>query len=370
MSKKKSSFRHFTKRFLLIVNIIVSILLIYPLYLTPLPFIWINGFLGIAAPYLILAQVLLLLLWLLAKPIMTLLPLISLGLVWQTIMAIFAWHPGGQFTPQKKQGSLRIVSWNIKEFNGNQKNKSQHKFRAEAIADGVQKWNPDIICLQEYNTKERPNDAANHAQYFNKKYPFSFFSKDYQTNEPEYFAGCIIYSKYPIIDSKRIAYNNGESLIYTTLQKGDDTIRVYTSHLASYRFKQNDFEPNASPDDELIVKANFSVLKKMKEAFVERAVQANTIRAELDRSPYPTIITGDFNDVPSSYTYRTIRGDWQDAFLSKGLGIGSTYLGISPTLRIDYILPNKNWEVKSWESVDENLSDHHLVMADLLLLKK
>jgi endonuclease/exonuclease/phosphatase family metal-dependent hydrolase len=110
-------------------------------------------------------------------------------------------------------------------------------------------------------------------------------------------------------------------------------------------------------------------MRKMKNAFMIRAVQASNIQAQLAKSPYPTSITGDFNDVPSSYTYKTIKGNLQDAFLKKGFGIGLTFMGLSPTLRIDYILADNRWEVKGWESVDENLSDHHMVFSDLLLKK-
>ena len=369
MAKKKSRLRIFIKRFLLVFNILVTTLFLYPIFFNPLPLIWINGFLGIAAPYLIVLELLLIILWLLAKPILALFPLISLAIGWKVISVLFAWHPGTPFPSKRKNNQLRVASWNIKEFNGSEEMAAGHKFRAEEIAYSIQKWDPDIIALQEYNTKEKPNDAANHALYFEKKYPYAFFSKDYQTADPNYFAGCIIYSKYPIIDSKRISFLNGESLIYATILKGDDTIRLYTTHLASYRFKQNDFEFHETPSNDLEVKANRSVLRKMKQAFVERAVQANLVRAALDQSPYPTIITGDFNDVPSSYTYKTIKGDLQDAFLKKGFGIGLTFMGLSPTLRIDYILADNRWEVKGWESVDENLSDHHMVFSDLLLKK-
>jgi endonuclease/exonuclease/phosphatase family metal-dependent hydrolase len=110
-------------------------------------------------------------------------------------------------------------------------------------------------------------------------------------------------------------------------------------------------------------------MRKMKNAFMIRAVQASNIQAQLAKSPYPTIITGDFNDVPSSYTYKLIKGDMQDAFLAKGFGIGATYMNLSPTLRIDYIMADNKWQVKGWESLDENLSDHHMIMADLHLVK-
>ncbi len=369
MSRKKSKARGYTKRFLLIVQLLISTLFLYPIFFAPLSLIWINGFLGIAAPYLVAASLLFFIIWLLAKPVLSIIPLVTMILGGPTILVLFAWHPGTMFSQKKKPNLLRIASWNVKEFNGNEKIIAAHKFRAEEIAYSIQKWNPDIICMQEYNTKERPNDAANHSQYFEKQYPYSFFSKDYQNSDPAYFSGCIIYSRYPIIKAERIPYTNQESLIYTDILKGDDTIRIYTTHLASYRFKEIDFEQSDLPNNELEVKANRGVARKMKRAFVERAVQAGIVRAHLNNSPYPTIITGDFNDVPSSYTYKTIKGDLQDAFLVKGFGIGATFLGLSPTLRIDYILANAKWDIKGWESIDENLSDHHMILSDLQLIK-
>ena len=46
-----------------------------------------------------------------------------------------------------------------------------------------------------------------------------------------------------------------------------------------------------------------------------------------------------------SYTYFTVRGDMQDAFLKKGFGIGRTFSALSPTLRIDYIFADKNFKI-------------------------
>jgi hypothetical protein len=160
MAKKRSRLRVFIKKFLLVLNILVTALFLYPIFFHPLPFIWINGFLGIATPYLILLELLLIILWLLAKPIFVLLPLLSLIIGWKVISVLFAWHPGTAFYSKRKNNQLRVASWNIKEFNGSEEMSAGHKFRAEEIAYSIQKWDPDIICLQEYNTKERPNDAC------------------------------------------------------------------------------------------------------------------------------------------------------------------------------------------------------------------
>ena len=368
---KKSRIRIFGKGLLLSVHLMLVVLLLYPQFFMPLGFIWVNGFLSLIAPYVVVLHLLFLFIWLIAKPLLSLISVATLGIAYPTILVLFAWHPGAPFSLKKKDNSLRITSFNVKEFNGNTPQPIGHKLRTEDIAASIQKWNPDIICLQEYNTKELKNDIANHATYFDQKYPYSFFSKDHQINEAKYFAGNIIYSKYKILYAERVPFTNQESLIYVDLLKGDDTIRVFTTHLASFKFKQNDFEAidDAADANKAALKAKYGVMRKMKNAFMIRAVQASIIQAQLAKSPYPTLITGDFNDVPSSYTYKQIKGEMQDVFLTKGFGIGATYMNLSPTLRIDYIMADKRWQVKGWQSLDENLSDHHMIMADLQLVK-
>ena len=368
---KKSRARSFGKKVFLFFNLLVSLLFLYPIFFTPSSFIWINGFLGLMTPYLIVIEILLCIFWLIAKPIMSLLPLSTLVLGWQVVWSVFAWHPGTPFLLKKKENILRVLSWNVKGFNGTNTSSSL-KLRTEDIAYSIQKWNPDIISLQEYNTNERPNDIANHANYFIKKYPYHFFSRDFQVSQNDYFSGCILYSKYKIVKAERFAFVNGESLISATILKGDDTIQLFTTHLASYRFQQNEFDAmmdESNVANSISFKGKRGVLRKMRNAFMERAIQAELIKTKLATTYYPAIITGDFNDVPSSYTYKTIRGNWQDAFLEKGFGIGATYVGISPTLRIDYILASSDWEIRGWDSMDENLSDHHMIMADLILKK-
>ena len=105
----------------------------------------------------------------------------------------------------------------------------------------------------------------------------------------------------------------------------------------------------------------------MKLAFIKRGEQARLVREALDRTIYPSILCGDFNDVPNNYTYYHIKKDWQDSFLKSSMGIGRTYLGVAPTLRIDYILTDKNFKIEQFEMVDEDLSDHLLLISDLTI---
>ena len=85
---KKSSIRNFGKRALFFFNLLVSILFLYPIFFSPISLIWINGFLGLMAPYLVAIEVLLLLLWLIAKPVLSLFPLLSLIIGWKIILVL------------------------------------------------------------------------------------------------------------------------------------------------------------------------------------------------------------------------------------------------------------------------------------------
>ena len=86
-------------------------------------------------------------------------------------------------------------------------------------------------------------------------------------------------------------------------------------------------------------------------------------------SRHPVIVCGDFNDVPNSYTYFTVKGDLQDAFLEKGSGFGRTLRMLSPTLRIDYILADQRFKVTQYHKIEVPYSDHYPILADLEFAK-
>ena len=89
----------------------------------------------------------------------------------------------------------------------------------------------------------------------------------------------------------------------------------------------------------------------------------------MDKSPYPVIVCGDFNDVPNSYAYHTIGKGLKNAFVEKGSGIGRTFSGISPTLRIDNIFVNPTFDVLQYTRIAKKMSDHFPVFADVEMKK-
>ena len=90
----------------------------------------------------------------------------------------------------------------------------------------------------------------------------------------------------------------------------------------------------------------------------------------MQQSPYPVIVCGDFNDPPSSYTYKRISYNLKDGFVESGSGVAKTYKGLIPLLRIDYILFSKKFRSEQFQTIRQNLSDHFPVMSKLSIPAK
>jgi endonuclease/exonuclease/phosphatase family metal-dependent hydrolase len=77
------------------------------------------------------------------------------------------------------------------------------------------------------------------------------------------------------------------------------------------------------------------------------------------------VYCGDMNDVPMSYCYAQLRDMLDDAFVESGSGMGGTYIGALPSLRIDHILYSPTLESWDFHTLPEKLSDHHGVTTML-----
>jgi len=109
-------------------------------------------------------------------------------------------------------------------------------------------------------------------------------------------------------------------------------------------------------------KSSMRILKKIKKGFAKRSVQVDTIVEHIKLSPYKTIICGDFNDTPWSYTYKQIGNLLEDSFVNSGKGFGNTMV-INKILsyRIDYIFYDKSFKSYGFTTKKFNASDHYPV---------
>lgn len=243
----------------------------------------------------------------------------------------------------------------------------------------IRKQDADIVCVQEFFESRMPELFDVNIPYFTKQlnYPYYLFASDYATWNGAYEHGVALFSRYPIIDTFRIQYQGinsakaGESLIRATIDINGKRINVFTTHLQSYLFTGTDYRHinhiKGVNDTDSIVEVGKGIIEKFKRSYSVRSRQADIVKEQLDKSPYPEIICGDFNDVPNSYTYFTIKGDRQDIFVKKGFGLGRTFIGISPTLRIDYILADKSLAVLQYSKTRLPYSDHFPLIADFII---
>ncbi len=297
--------------------------------------------------------------------------LLVLIIGWKNTSRLIAFHSPKKFNYEKEEGSLRVVTWNVARFVEIFKNNNKGSQTRLKMMDLLRQQDADILCLQEFHTSERANFYDN-ISYIQKNLNYPYFQFSYDEDGDKLFYSSIIFSRFPIINKSVAFYPKPtipEALLSADIKFGDDTVTIFTTHLQSVQFARSDYKKinEIKNYEDSIMTNSKTIFSKLKRGMSYRAIQANMMRQKLDSAKHPLIVCGDFNDVPNSYTYNKVRGDLNDVFLEKGFGIGRTFLSLSPTLRIDYILTDKRFEIKQINRPVKNYSDHYMLVADLKL---
>lgn len=367
--------RTIAKRFFIITH--VGIVVLYLLscanaFLHPEKW-WFFALLGLGFPFLLVLVIGFLIFWTLFRSRWAFLSLAALLLGYTNIRAFIGFH-GEDFKDTRQEKSIRILSWNVRWFDEQKRiTPGAYPSRKQMLAF-IKEHNPDILCFQEYFETNKVN-YSNLKDIQKMNYPYCYKVIDYGRKGGPLEVGVAIFSRFPITDSIRIQYPGAvklraaESLIACDINVEGQTIRVFNTHLQSLLFQKEDYERLRiiRTADDSILDASRSIVKKLRQGYTSRGGQADIVREQLDTSPHPTVICGDFNDVPNSYTYFHIRGDRQDAFIAAGSGIGRTYRDVAPTLRIDYIMADKRFEVLQFKRFPVPYSDHYPLVADVRL---
>lgn len=371
-------FRRLTKRFFIALNIIAAILFLlgsYGYLFNPTWF-WPIGFLTLTAFYFFLILVAFIFFWFFIRPYRVLISVIAILLAYPSINNIFPFRFSSSFAKTKQANALRVITWNVAQFNV-MEDKNHPEVKKQMI-ELINEYQPDIACFQEMVAEDSTVKDHGHVDEFLEKMNFPDYFYSYNSKEDFWgyaHFGIIIFSKYPIINKKTISFypNDYNSIFqFADIVKGEDTIRVFNIHLQSLRFSRENLKYIDKPTTEKaeVLKESKSIIGKFRTGFLKRQKQADRIRAEIDMSPYPVIVTGDFNDVPNSYAYHTIGRGMKNAFVEKGAGLGRTFSGISPVLRIDNIFVGNKMDVQQFQRFKKKLSDHFPIIADVQLNKK
>lgn len=262
---------------------------------------------------------------------------------------------------------LKVLSYNVRLFD--LYNWSSNKKTRNKILDFIADEKADIICLQEFFNTNDP-------KYFNTLDTLLTVQPAVNVHE-EYTAvlhgglnkfGIATLSKYPIINQQRIPLDtSGHNIaIFSDVKCPKGMVRVFNLHLASVHLSgmQKSIEQHIEDNDQNQQWNDLKIMTaKLAGGFKKRANQSNVIRSYIEDSPFPVIVCGDFNDTPSSYSYAQLSLGLKDAFIEGGSGIGTTYLGFLPALRIDYMLYSDGVSLADFDISSTELSDHKPIIG-------
>ncbi len=321
---------------------------------------WLPAYAGLAAPILYLTVFFLGLYWAIRWKGWFFFPLVLLLIGAPKIKLYYHFSDSAPAPDPKEAGSLRVMTWNVEGFVAHDAGTGQSRSTAAEITGYIRQEDPDVVCLQEFQSTPAVPESALDDRL--SKWPYRRIG--YSVSG---VLGVAVYSKYPIVDDDFMQFENGANgSLRVDLRMESDTLRVICNHLESTYIQSEDItflQPEnftEAPDKSGRIRG---IASRLRRGFRARAVQADTIAARIASHDGPTIVCGDFNDTPMSYVYRTIRGRFGDAFQARGSGYGFTYKSLYRLLRIDYILPSPHLETLSYESPATEWSDHNPVIA-------
>jgi endonuclease/exonuclease/phosphatase family metal-dependent hydrolase len=371
VAKKKTKNKNFrlVTKILLILNILAaaSLLLSYlSLYISPEKN-WILPFFGLLYPYLLLLNILFILWWLFRFRFYFLLSAAAILLGYNVMQRTFQVEASSE--PLPRGNSFKVLTYNVRNMSNNNLLIADPKV-SDAIVNLLKDSRPDIVCLQEFEATG--DDPLKIVEQISQTLGLPHYSyTKYNEKSRKRLDAIITFSRYPILGSLSIKKDDLHNFcLINDILFNEDTIRLYNVHLESVRLRHEDYTFIEDLDlqfreDENIKEGSRRLFNKLRDAFIIRSAQVKNLRGSLQSSPYPVILCGDFNDTPCSYSYQVLSRGKKDAFIESGSGLGNTYAGTLPSLRIDYILYDRTFKSYSYTTGREKLSDHFPIAATL-----
>lgn len=285
---------------------------------------------------------------------------------------------------QKEGIELKIESYNVGMFSSSGQGLAREECRKK-IREHINLESPHIICLQEFFAESYTQADTIFGAYPHRHYHL------FKARNGKLF-GNIILSKFPITESGRISFPGSTNLaIFADIEHYGRTLRVYNNHLESYNvsftalahkfaelLNKDKREEIAAQDRntalaeleatrEEITKDIVETHEKMIGTFIKRSQQVERIIGHINQTPHHTIICGDFNDTPMSYTYHTLAKNRKDTFEEAGTGFGATFAPVWPLLRIDYLLIPDESQCLNHTIHRTDFSDHYPVTSQIII---
>ncbi len=322
-------------------------------------------FIGVAFPWLLILNFLFVGIWALSRYHYWWYSAAVIVVGWSHLTSIFGVHFGQaqslNIEGEKKSVGLRVMSYNVHALvTPCAKNTAMARLE---LSHFLEKQNADVICFQEYLYQWGENSDAQILDDipFLKIYPYSIRIKGNDL---------AIFSRFPILNSGiLLKRDDSNGCTYADISVRGQNIRFYSLQLRSNIV--SDIADNLAKRKDIIDDDSWLNVGRMLTRFrrygIIRAKDSEIVKKHIKESPYPVILCGDFNDIPVSYSYKTLSDGFIDAFQETGRGIGTTYAGHIPALRIDYILIDPRFKPLNCFIFRVHHSDHYPVVSDIII---
>ena len=325
---------------------------------------WSAGLVMITIPVVWVLNLVVVCLWLTDRPWRSWLS----GLVLITGIVLFGRRTFGcnQIKEFTGEGTpIKVFSYNVKTFDLNSgmaiaSYPSSPRFRR--LANYVIRFDAPIKCFQEFYASSAIYEY-NFIQRFRKAgYSYSLILNPENVQSNGVSFGVAIFSVYPIIKSGQEAFEAPNGLLWADIKVGADTIRVINVHLYSMGIRVG----KVLEKDKIreVKHETRGVLSALRTGFVERNKQITKLQQYVKESPYPVIITGDFNDTPYGVAYERMRQLLPNSFEEEGHGFGFTYNHMPNFIRIDNQFHDPRLSVLNFETINYvSDSDHYPIVG-------
>ncbi|MCH5239141.1 MAG: endonuclease/exonuclease/phosphatase family protein [Muribaculaceae bacterium] len=357
-------------RILSVIIYVITIVAAYGGRINP-DYLTFPSLLCLAFPYFAILTIILILFWALSRKII----FCALGV----ITIIFCLTPmsdafplGGSRKPEGTGQVFKIMSWNVIHARDIRHPDSP----GNRAIDYMINSGADVITLAEMRTltnKEVPNFSDSLRDSLFSVYP-------YMAGVPT-ISDVKVLSKYPVERMEKISYDSDGNCRYDFFKiifPENRELVVAMVHLYSYGLSEQERQVVTDINSMESAKSSMaefkgSIRKKLREAFRNRAEDARKLREDLDDiSPdIPLIVCGDFNDVPSSWTYNIIRGDdLRDAYGETNFGPAITYNLHAFYFHIDQMLYRGPLIALDLDVGKINTSDHYPLIGKFQFINK
>ncbi|WP_096189906.1 endonuclease/exonuclease/phosphatase family protein [Evansella halocellulosilytica] len=241
---------------------------------------------------------------------------------------------------------INVMTFNIHHGKG-----LDRKVDLERIGEVIEKSDADVIGLNEvdrhFSKRSHYEDQIKWlASQLNMEHDYSpsLTLKSRKANQVRQYGNALL-SRLPILSSNSYplhfmkGFIEGRSLLEATIQSENKPFQVYITHLCLNPF-----------------------LHKKQSHFIINQIQ---------RSPFPVVVMGDWNMRPNSSGWKKMTEHLQDPWVLSGRGNGSTFPSSHPQMRLDYIFCSNRFKVTNAEvvSILPYASDHLPVKVTLAFPK-